>query len=122
MSSYKDLEIYQKAYDLALEIHRFSLMLPKFELYEEGSQIRRASKSVCSNIVEGYGRKRYKAEFIRFLIFAHASCDETILHLNMINDTHKFDKINIHEIIDKYHELSKRINVFIQYVDNNWKT
>jgi len=41
--------------------------LPKFEMYEEGSQIRRSAKSVAANIVEGYGRRRYKQEFIRFL-------------------------------------------------------
>lgn len=66
-----------------------SLKRPKYELYEEGSQIRRSSKSITSCIVEGYGRKKYKAEFIKFLIYAHASCDETILHLNYLKDTHE---------------------------------
>jgi four helix bundle protein len=64
--------------------------LPKFEMYEmyeEGSQIRRAAKSISANIVEGYGRRRYKQEFIRFLVFAHASCDETIEHLEMLFET-----------------------------------
>ena len=59
---------------------------------EEGSQIRKSSKGVTSCIVEGYGRKRYKADFIKFLVYAHASCDETILHLNFIKDTHEIDK------------------------------
>ena len=44
-----------------------SLDLPKFEMFEEGSQIRRSSKSVRSNIVEGYGKRHYKNDFIRFL-------------------------------------------------------
>ena len=57
---YENLEIFQNSYELAMKIHEFTLKLPKFELYEEGSQIRRASKSVVANIVEGYGRKRYK--------------------------------------------------------------
>ena len=48
--------------------------LPAFELYEEGSQIRRSVKSVKSNIVEGYGRRRYKQDYIRFLTYAQASC------------------------------------------------
>jgi len=43
-----------------------SLTLPRFELYETGSQIRRSSKSIRSNIVEGYGRRRYKFDYIRF--------------------------------------------------------
>jgi four helix bundle protein len=47
--SYRDLEIYKKAHKLAVEIHEMSLKPPKFELYEEGSQIRGSSKSVESS-------------------------------------------------------------------------
>ena len=74
---YKSLEVYRLAHELGTRIHEFSLRLPKYELYETGSQLRRASKSISANIVEGYGRRRYKAEFIRFLVFSQASCDET---------------------------------------------
>jgi len=84
MKSYKDLEIYSVSYGLAIRIHKISLGLTKYELYEEGSQIRRSSKGITSCIVEAYGRRRYKADFVKFLIYAHASCDETILHLNFI--------------------------------------
>jgi len=66
MNSYKDLEIYQLAYKLAIEVHTMTLQLPKYELYEQGSQIRRSSKRIKDTIAEGYGRKKYKAEFIRF--------------------------------------------------------
>ena len=76
------------AYDSAFEIHEMTMQLPKYEMYEQGSQIRRSSKSIKDNIAEGYGRKRYKQDFIRFLIFAHSSCDETLSQLNMINDIH----------------------------------
>lgn len=69
-----------------MKTHHLSLTLPKQELYEEGSQIRRSSKGVCSCIVEGYGRRRYKNDFIKFLVYAQASCDETELHLNFIHD------------------------------------
>ena len=66
--SYKKLVIWQKARELIIDIHNMTLnTLPQIELYEEGSQIRRSIKSVKSNIVEGYGRRRYKQEFIRFL-------------------------------------------------------
>ncbi|PYI46183.1 MAG: four helix bundle protein, partial [Verrucomicrobia bacterium] len=72
--SYRDLEIWKLAKQIATAVHRMTLQdLPKFEMYEEGSQIRRSVKSVSANIVEGYGRRRYKQEFIRFLVFAHAS-------------------------------------------------
>jgi hypothetical protein len=58
--SYKNLDIYNLAMDLFLEVHPLSFMLPKYELYELGSQLRRSSDSVVSNIVEGYGRRRYQ--------------------------------------------------------------
>ena len=121
MSSYKDLEIYRLSYDLAVKIHKFSLTLPKYELYEEGSQVRRSSKGITSAIVEGYGRRKYKADFIRFLLYAHASCDETILHLNFIKDTHKLDKKDLTSLIDEYNILGSKINKFIQYVEKEWK-
>ncbi|MEW6215866.1 MAG: four helix bundle protein [Nitrospirota bacterium] len=121
MKSYRDLEIYKLSYDLAVKIHGMTLKLPKHEMYEEGSQIRKSSKGITSCIVEGYGRKRYKAEFIRFLIYAHASCDETITHLNFIKDTNGFDEKTIDRFINEYNELGSKINKFIQYVENEWK-
>jgi four helix bundle protein len=121
MKRYNDLEIYQMAYENALEIHEMSMQLPKYELYEQGSQIRRASKSIKNNIAEGFGRRRYKNEFIRFLIFAHSSCDETISQLNMISDIH-FEDNPLNDLIDKYDELGRKLNSFIQYVEKNWQT
>lgn len=98
-----------------------SLVLPQYELYEEGSQLRRSAKSITANIVEGYGRNRYKAEFVKFLIYAHASCDETILHLNFIKDTHKLDnRGEASTLIEDYEELGAKINRFIQYVEKEW--
>ncbi|MGD8210411.1 MAG: four helix bundle protein, partial [Desulfobacterales bacterium] len=80
--SYRNLEIWQLARELVIDIHKMTLFkLPKFEMYEEGNQIRKSIKSVKSTIVEGYGRRRYKQEFIRFLVYAIASNDETIDHL-----------------------------------------
>jgi four helix bundle protein len=66
-----------------------SLKLPEFELYEEGSQIRKSSKSVINNMVEGFGRRRYKQEFIKFLTYSIASCDETQSHLDTLYETKK---------------------------------
>ncbi len=59
--SYKKLEIWQIAREVEIDVHKMSISkLPKFEMFEEGNQIRRSNKSVKSNIVEGYGRRRYK--------------------------------------------------------------
>jgi four helix bundle protein len=88
MQSYKDLEIYKLAHSLAIDIHKMSLKLPSHEMYEEGSQIRRSSKAIASNIVEGFGRKRYKQDYIKFLVYAHSSCNETIEHLELLYERH----------------------------------
>jgi four helix bundle protein len=121
MKSYKDLEIYQLSYNLAIKIHKFSLKLPRYELFEEGSQIRKSSKGITSCTVEGFGRRRYKADFIKFLTYAHASCDETILHLNFIKDIHDLDEDEINLYLERYDELGGKINKFIQYVEKEWK-
>ncbi len=121
MKSYKDLEIYKLSYDLAVKVHKMTLKLPKHELYEEGSQARRSSKGVTSCIVEGYGRRKYKADFVKFLVYAHASCDETILHLNFLKDTNGMNAEGIQSLLDSYDELGGKINRFIQYVEKGWK-
>lgn len=76
-----------------------TMNLPKFELYEVGSQIRRSSKSIRSTIVEGYGRRRYKADFIRFLVYAHSSTDETRDHLETLYETKSLTDKNDYERI-----------------------
>jgi len=121
--SYRDLEIYKKAHKLAIEIHQISLKLPKFEMYEEGSQIRKSSKSVKSTIAEGFGRRRYKQEFIKFLTYSLASCDETIDHLDTLYETKSFnDEEKYRYFCEEYDHLGRMINNFIKSVDNNHKT
>lgn len=121
--SYRDLDIYKKAHQLAIEIHEISLKLPQFEMYEEGSQIRRSSKSIKSNIVEGFGRRRYKQEFIKSLTYALGSCDETIDHLDTLFDTKAFnDKDKYAALRENYTHLGRMINNFIKAVDSNHKS
>jgi len=121
VKSLNDLDIYLKAYELAILVHELTFELPKYELHEQGRQVRRSSKSIKDNIAEGYGRKRYKGEFIRYLVFALASCNETISQLNMISDIH-FKEYPIIRLINNYEILGKKINKFIQYVEKSWKT
>jgi four helix bundle protein len=121
MKSYRDLDIYKESKRLAIEIHKLSLALPKLEMYEEGSQIRRSSKSVTSNIVEGYGRGRYKADFIKYLVYSQSECDETIVHLDFLFETGSLtDKSKYEELNKEYDSLSRRINKFTQWVEENW--
>ena len=122
--SYKKLVIWQKARELVLDIHKMTLnKLPQFELYEEGSQIRRSIKSVKSNIVEGYGRRRYKQEFIRLLTYSLASCDETTDHLENLYETESLkDEVLYQNLHARLQTLGKKINLFIQSVEKGHRT
>ena len=122
--SYRDLEIWKLARQVAISIHRMTLQeLPKFETYEEASQIRRSAKSIRANIVEGYGRRRYKQEFIRFLVFAHASCDETIDHLETLFETGSLKNESIyHDLSAQLDLLGRKLNAFIEGVERDHRT
>ncbi len=121
--SYKDLDIYKKAHKLVIEIHEMSLKLPKFEMYEEGSQIRKSSKSIKSNIVEGFGRRRYKQEYIKFLTYSLASCDETTDHLYTLYETKSLKDTNKYRYLsEEYDYLGKMINNFIKSIERNHKS
>ena len=111
MKSYKDLDVYQLAHDLAVKTHRMTLeLLPKFEMYEEGGQIRRSSKAISSNIVEGFRRKQYQQEYIRFLTYALASCDETKEHLELLWDTASLKDSTLRDfLLEGYENLGKKL-------------
>jgi four helix bundle protein len=120
--SYRDLEIYQESKKLAIEIHKMTLKLPRFETYEEGSQIRRSSKAVTTMIVEGYGRRRYKADLIKHLVIAHTECDETKLHLDFLFETESLKDESLYNTITQANEiLSKKIYRFMLWVEKNWE-
>lgn len=116
---YKKLRIWEQARELVIEIHRMTLaQLPKFEMYEEGSQIRRSMKSVKLNIVQGYGRRRHKVEYIRFLDFAYASTLETIDHLETLFETESLkDKDLFNSLHERLNQLSKSIYQFSRSVE-----
>ena len=116
--SYQNLEIWQLARKASIDIHTMTLNnLPKFEMYEEGSQIRRSSKSVRSNIVEGYGRREYKQDFVLRWSYALASNDETIDHLDILHETGSLKDSNLYtELREHLTLLGKKLNLFIQAV------
>jgi four helix bundle protein len=120
MKSYRDLDVYKMSFDLAVRVHKATLKLPKFELFEQGSQIRRSSKSIKDQIVEGYGRRRYKADYIKYLVYSHSSCDEATSQLEMIIILYPEEQ-EFQSLIIEYEILGRKINKFIDYVDNNWR-
>ncbi len=97
------------------------MKLPHFEIYEQGSQIRRSSKGIKDTIAEGYGRRRYKAEYIKYLTYSIASCDETTNHIETINELYPEITVFI-ELMPEYDKLGKMINNYLQYVESNWNS
>lgn len=114
--SYRDLEVYQLAFEVAVEIHGMTMGLPKYELYEVGSQIRRSAKSIPANIAEGFGRRRYGNEYVHFLTIALASCDETRAHLDMLHATGNLNDATHEALSGKCSSLGKQLNRFLQAV------
>lgn len=116
--NYKNLEVWHIARELSVDIHKMTLTLPKFERCEEGAQIRKSSKSVRSTIVEGYGRRRYKNEFIKFITYAIASTDETIDHLETLYETGSFiDEKSYNCLLEKSILLDKKLIKFLESVE-----
>ena len=72
INNHEDLEVYQLAFDTAMKIFELSKNFPPEEKYSLTDQIRRASRSVCSNIAEAWRRRRYKGSFLSKLNDAEA--------------------------------------------------
>ncbi len=74
---FEDLEVFRRAYRVSLEVHWASLEFPTIEQRALADQVRRASKSICANLAEGFGRQLVsKPEFRRFVMMALGSADE----------------------------------------------
>ena len=74
---FEDLEVFQRAYKVSLEVHRVTLQMPQIEQYALADQVRRASKGICANLAEGFGRQaQSRAEFQRFIRMSIGSADE----------------------------------------------
>jgi four helix bundle protein len=95
MGSFKELKAYILAFDLCMEIFRESKKFPAEEKFGLTSQMRRSSRSVCSNIAEGYRKRRYPAHFVSKLTDADMENTETAVwidiayHSNYIDDSIK---------------------------------
>ncbi|HLF65063.1 MAG TPA: four helix bundle protein [Saprospiraceae bacterium] len=108
--SYRNLEIWQLAKQQVTDIYKMTEMLPKSELYGITQQIRRSANSVLSNIVEGYGRRKYAADYDKFIVYALSSNHETTSHLEVIFDT---GMLTDKELYHRLHKNSVRLGVKI---------
>jgi len=118
IKSYKDLEVYRLSYKLAMEIFYLTKKFPKDEMYSLTSQIKNSSRSIPSNITEGWAKRKYEQVFKRHLVDAMGSCEETKVWLDFSFDCGyiKSDEHNSFSI--RYEEVSKMLNGLIE----KWQT
>lgn len=108
--AFEKLIVFQKAYRLSLDVHRASLGFPVIEQYALGDQIRKASKSICANIAEGFGKQRQStAEFKRFLMVAMGSADEMRVWSRYCYDLGYIDEQTWFSWRDAYHEIARML-------------
>ncbi|MBC35983.1 MAG: four helix bundle protein [Bacteroidetes bacterium] len=116
MSSVFELEIYKRAFKLAVDCRAISLRLSQPDKYEVGSQLRRSSQSVKDNIVEGYGRRRYNKELLKFLTYSYSSLLEARSQIQFIQAISP--NLNIPKSLnDQMEILSVMIHNFIRSVE-----
>ena len=117
----EDLEIYKIAYTLMLKIHKESLKFPKIEQYNGiADQLRRSSKSITANIVEGFAKQKfYKDEFKKMLVYAIGSCDETILWIKVAKDLKYISNEESKNYLENYKKLVKKISRFVSNMKNS---
>ena len=111
VATFEDLEVFQRAYRISLDLHQASLHFPKIEQYGGlADQIRRASKSICGNIAEGFGKqRRSNAEFKRFLMMAIGSADEMQVWVRYCSDLEYIDQKVCATWRDEYRQIAKML-------------
>ena len=114
---YKDLNVYQLSYRLALEIHELTKYYPQEEKYSLTDQIRRSSRSVPANIAEAWKKRRYKKSFIAKVIDAAGEAGETEVWLDFSKDIGLIDETKHGELSSKYNEVSKMLFGMIDKAD-----
>ena len=112
VSSFEDLEVFQRAYQVSLEIHKESLGFPRIEQFAMADQIRRASKSICANIAEGFSKqRRSSAEYRRYLLMAIGSADEMRVWIRYCLDLNYIDEATSSRWRDEYIAIAKMLQV-----------
>ena len=115
---FEDLEVFQRAYKLSLEIHRKSLEWPQVEQFALADQMRRASKSICVNVAEGYAKQSYSvAEFKRFIQISVGSADEMRVWCRYSHDLGYVDATTWQRWRDEYQQIAK----MLQGIIRSWK-
>lgn len=111
---FKSLIVYQKAYKLAMEIFEVSKTFPKEEKYSLTDQIRRSSRSVCSNIAEGYRKRIYPNHFRSKMTDADGEASETKVWLDFAKDCKYIESETYERMYNEYIEVGKMLGAMIK--------
>ena len=112
---FEDLEVFKRAYKVSLEIHRVSLELPKVEQYALVDQIRRASKSICANLAEGFSKQSHsKADFRRYIMMTMGSADEMRVWIRYCLDLKYIDSERWEAWRDEYEQIAKMLQGLVK--------
>lgn len=105
IKSYKDLKVYQLAYEAAMQIFEISKTFPKEERYALTDQIRRSSRAVCSNIAEGFMKRKYPKSFVLKLTDSQAEAAETQVWLDFAFSCN-YIPVEFHQdLFEKYNSI-----------------
>ena len=118
IASFEDLEVFKRAYRISLDVHRISLEFPQIEQYGLADQVRRASKSICVNLAEGFGKQsRSPAEFKRFIQISIGSADEMRVWIRYCFDLGYIEQAQWQTWRDEYQEIAR----MLQGLSKSWK-
>ena len=106
---FHDLKVYQMSYKLAMEIFHLSKSFSKEETYALTDQIRRSSRSICTNIAEGYRKRIYPKHFASKMTDADGECSETMVWLSFAKDCGYITEKTCVDLFTKYEEVGKML-------------
>lgn len=115
MSGYKDLIVYKKAFSQAMDIFEITKSFPVEERYSLTDQIRRSSRSVCSNIAEGYRKRMYEAHFVSKMSDADMENSETLTWVDFALACKYIDKTQYNKLIENSEEVGRLISHMIRF-------
>lgn len=107
--SFKSLKVYRLSYELAMDIFEISKSFPKEERYSLTDQMRRSSRSVCSNIAEAYRKRRYPKNFTSKITDADGEASETVVWINFAYDCNYINEETKETLLNKYEEVGKML-------------
>jgi four helix bundle protein len=121
LKNYKELQVWQRAYQLCLKIYKVTQRFPKEEQYGLISQIRRAAVSVPSNIAEGYGRKT-TPDYLRSLYIAYGSNCELETQVLLSSDLDYIPVNDSEKLLDEIGEVERMLKALIKSLENKCLT